>query len=131
VGVSADSVLKVTQYWHQLEGLSYDSLKDFCVSSLRSSTCLALFSCNSLKDFYASSLRDSTCISLSELLMPFLKSSTSIMRYDFKFESCFLGVLGCPGLSVVDVLCPDDAYCSLFLLVRFFLLPFAIWLSLV
>jgi hypothetical protein len=35
----------------------------------------------------------SFCISLSELLMPFLKSSTSILRYDFKSESCFSGVL--------------------------------------
>jgi hypothetical protein len=40
-----------------------------------------------------------SCISLSELLMLFLVSSTSIMRYDFKSESCFLGVLGYPGLA--------------------------------
>jgi hypothetical protein len=57
--------------------------------------------------------------SLSELLMPFLKPSTSIMRYDFKSESCFLGVLGYPGLAVVGVLGSDDAEWSWFLLVRF------------
>ena len=46
----------------------------------------------------------SSCISLSELLMHFLKPSTSIMRYDFKSESCFSGVLGYPGLTEVEVL---------------------------
>jgi hypothetical protein len=47
-------------------------------------------------------------ISLSELLMAFLKSSTSIMRH-FKSESCFSGVLGYPGLAVVGVMGSDDA----------------------
>ena len=51
------------------------------------------------------------------------------MRYDFKSESCFLGVLGYPGLVVVGVLGSDDAQCSWFLLVRFLGLPFAIWKS--
>jgi hypothetical protein len=41
------------------------------------------------------------------------------MRYDFKCESCFSGVLGYLGLAVVDVLGSDDAQCSWFLLVRF------------
>ena len=49
-----------------------------------------------------------SCISLSKLLKPFLMSSTSIMRYDFKSESCFSGVLGYPGLAEVGVLCSDD-----------------------
>ncbi|EDL25362.1 mCG147904 [Mus musculus] len=40
--------------------------------------------------------------------MPFLRSSTSIMRYDFESESCFSGVLGYPGLAEVGVLCSDD-----------------------
>jgi hypothetical protein len=31
------------------------------------------------------------------------------MRYDFKSESCFLGVLGYLGLPVVGVLGSDDA----------------------
>jgi hypothetical protein len=35
-------------------------------------------------------------------------SSTSIMRYDFKSVSCFLGVLGYPGLAEVGVLRSDD-----------------------
>ena len=53
------------------------------------------------------------------------------MRYDFKSMSCFLGVLGYPGLVVVGVLGFDDSQCSWFLLVRFLPLPFAIWKSLV
>jgi hypothetical protein len=63
-----------------------NSLREFCVSSLRASTCLAVFFCNSLRDFCASYLRPCTCftafscISLRELLMSFLQSSTSIMR---------------------------------------------------
>jgi hypothetical protein len=63
--------------------------------------------------------------------MPFLKSSTTTMRYDFKSVSCFSGVLGYPGLVVVGILGSDDAQCSWFLLVRFLCLPFAIWKSLV
>ena len=74
-----------------------------------------MFSCNSLRVFCACSLRTSTClavfsyISLSELLMPFLKSYTRIVRYDFKSESCFSGMLEYLGLAVVGVLGSDDA----------------------
>jgi hypothetical protein len=39
----------------------------------------------------------------------FLKSSTSIMRYDFKSESFFSGVLGYLEHAVVGVLGSDDA----------------------
>jgi hypothetical protein len=53
------------------------------------------------------------------------------MSYDFKSESCFLGVSGYPGLAVLGVLGFDDAEWSWFLLVRFSCLPFAIWQSLV
>jgi hypothetical protein len=62
--------------------------------------------------------------------MPVLKSSTTIMRYDFKSGSCFLGVFGYPGLAEVGVLVCDDGerFCSL--LVRFLCLPFAICYSL-
>ena len=63
--------------------------------------------------------------------MPFLKSSTSIMRYDFDSESCFSGVLGYLGLAEVGVLGSDDGEWSWFLLVRFLSLPFTIWNSLV
>jgi hypothetical protein len=63
--------------------------------------------------------------------MPFLKSSTTIMRYDVKSVSYFSGVLGFPGLVVLGILGSDDAQCSWFLLVRFLRLPFAIWKSLV
>jgi hypothetical protein len=41
------------------------------------------------------------------------------MRYDFKSESCFLGVFWYPGLPVVGILGSDDAKWSCFLLVRF------------
>jgi hypothetical protein len=63
-------------------------------------TCLPVFSCNSLRGFCVSCLRASTYLACSpyffELLMSFLKSSTSIKRYDFKSESCFSGVLWYP-----------------------------------
>ena len=49
------------------------------------------------------------------------------MRYNFKSESCCLGVLGYLGLTVVGILGSDDAQWSWFLLVRFFRLPFTIW----
>jgi hypothetical protein len=63
--------------------------------------------------------------------MPFLRSSTTIIIYGFKFVSCFSGVLGYPGLIVAGVLDSDEAQCSWFLLVRFLHLPFAVWKSLV
>ena len=91
---------------------SYNSLRDFCVSSLRASTCLLVFS----------------CIYLRDLFMSFLKSSISIMACDFKFKCWFSGVLGYLELAVVGELGSDDAK---LLLVRFLYLPFAIWLSLV
>ena len=48
------------------------------------------------------------------------------MRYDYKSESCFLGVLGYPGLAVMGMLGSDDAQWSWFLLVKFLCLPFAL-----
>jgi hypothetical protein len=90
---------------------SYNSLRDLCVSPLRSSTYVAVFS----------------CISLRVLLMSFLKSSTSIIRYDFKSKSCFSGVQLYLGLGVVGVLGCGVAEWSWFLLVRFLHLPFTIW----
>jgi hypothetical protein len=80
---------------------SCNSLRDFCVSSLRNSTCLALFSCNSLKDSCVLSLMTSTylavvsCISVSELFMSFLKSSTITLRYDFKSKSFLFSGVRC------------------------------------
>jgi hypothetical protein len=71
-----------------------------------------------------------SCIYLSELLMLFLKSSTSIMRYDFKSKFCFLGVLGYPRFAVMGVLVSDDADWSWFVS-KILHLPNAIWQSLV
>ena len=62
--------------------------------------------------------------------MPFLKSSSTIIRYDFNSASCFLGVLGYPGLILVGILGSDDAQFSWFLVVRFLHLSFAMWKSL-
>ena len=84
-----------------LAAFSCISLRDFCVYSLRASTCLPVFSCNSLR----------------ELFMSFLKSSTSIMRCDFKSSSCFFCVLGHPGLAVVGELGSEDSKQPWFLLV--------------
>ena len=61
-------------------------------------TYLIVFSCNSLRA--SSCLPVFFWIPLRELLTSPLKSSTSIMRYDFKSKSCF---------SSVGVLCSDDA----------------------
>ena len=41
--------------------------------------------------------------------MSFLKSSVIILRYDFKSESCFSGVLGYPGLAMVGEMSSNDA----------------------
>jgi hypothetical protein len=68
-------------------------------------------------------------IFLGELFMFFLKSS--IMKSDFKSESCFSSVAGYPGLAMVRELGSDDASYPWFLLLIFLCLPFTIWLSLV
>jgi hypothetical protein len=68
-------------------------LKDFCVSSLRASSYLPVFS----------------CIFLRELFITFLKPSIIIMRNDFRSESCFSGVMMYPGLAMVGELVSDDA----------------------
>ena len=73
--------------------LSCNSLRDFCVSSLRASTYFPVF----------------TCISLQELVMSFLKSSIIIMRSDFRSESCFSSVMVYPRLVMVGELGSDDA----------------------
>jgi hypothetical protein len=50
-----------------------------------------------------------SCISFRELFISFLKSSITIMRSDFRSESCFSGMFGYPGLAVVGELGSDDA----------------------
>ena len=62
--------------------------------------------------------------------MFFLKSSISIMSYDFKSKFFSSSVLGYPGL-VMGELGLDGAMLPCFLLVTLLHLPFAIWLSLV
>jgi hypothetical protein len=61
---------------------SYNSLRDFCVSSLRAASCLTVFS----------------CISLRELFMSFLKFSIIIMRCDLNQNLAFLVCYGIQGL---------------------------------
>ena len=53
------------------------------------------------------------------------------MRWDFKLESCFSGVLEYPGLVVARELVSDGAELHWLLLLMFLCLPLAIWLSLV
>ena len=48
-------------------------------------------------------------ISLMELFMSFLKSSIIIIRCDIKSASCFSGMLGYPGLTVMGELGSDGA----------------------
>jgi hypothetical protein len=71
---------------------SCNSLRDFCVSSLRASSCLPVFS----------------CICLRELFMS-LKFSIAIMRTNFRSKSCFSGVMVYPGLAYVEKMGSDDA----------------------
>jgi hypothetical protein len=77
---------------------SYSSLRDLFISSLRASTCLPVFS----------------CISFSELFIYSLKDSTIFMRSDFRLASLFSGMLGYPGLAVVEEMGSDGAkvYCT-------------------
>jgi hypothetical protein len=78
-------------------------------------TCLVVLSCNSLRDFCVSSLSDSSClpvfacIYLRELVMSFLKFCTIFMRCAFRSESCFSGVMGYAGITVMGELGSDDA----------------------
>ena len=76
-----------------LDVFSYNYIRDFCVSSLRVSTCLHVFS----------------CVSIKELFMSFLKSSINITRSDFRSISCFSGLMVCPGLTMVEELSSGDA----------------------
>ena len=88
-----------------------------------------MFSCISLRDLFVSSLRASSClpvfsyISLSE----FLKACIIFMRWDFRSTSCFSGVVGYPGLAVVEELGSDGATIHLLLLLMILSVPLAIW----
>ena len=55
--------------------------------------------------------------------MSFLKSSIIIMRRDFRSESCFSGVMVCPGLAMLGKMGSDDAKYPWFLLLMFLCLP--------
>ena len=70
-----------------------------------------------MPDIFAPSLQEESLPAESTLttetqeragLPGLLTEANSIMRYDFKSESCFLGVLGYPGLAEVGVLVSDD-----------------------
>jgi len=95
--------------------VSFSIFKSWTVL-FNSFTCLVVFYCNSLRDFCVSSLRASTllvlsCVSLRELFMSFLKSSSSvvvviiiiiIIKCDFKSKSCFFSVFGYPIFALVE-----------------------------
>jgi hypothetical protein len=48
-----------------------------------------------------------SCISLRELFMSFIKSSITIIRSDFRSESCLSSVIVYPGLAMVGELGSD------------------------
>jgi hypothetical protein len=60
-------------------------------------SCLALFSCNSLRHFCVSSLKASRYLPVFYFIS-FLKSSIIIIRSDFRSMPCFSGVIEYPGL---------------------------------
>ena len=67
-------------------------------------TCLVVFSCNSLRDFCVSSLRTSTCLPVSlvvlwELFMSFLNSPIIIIRCDFYIRDL---LFWCSGVTRVQ-----------------------------
>ena len=88
-------------------------------------TCFVVFLCNSLREFCVSSLRASTCLPVSsciylrELFMS-VESSIFIMRSDFKSKSCFFSITVYPGLTVMMMpsshgfccLCSCDCFMS-------------------
>jgi hypothetical protein len=68
-------------------------------------------SCLSLRDLLVCScLPVFSCIYLKELFMTSLRSSIIFMRWDFGQESCFSGLLGHPGLAVIEEL--GCCFCS-------------------
>jgi hypothetical protein len=75
---------------------------------LKSFICLVVFSCYSLRNFCVSSLRASSCLPLFSCIS-FLKSSFIIKRSDFRSMFCFSGVMVYPGLVMVGEFGSDDA----------------------
>jgi hypothetical protein len=84
-----------------------------CVSSLRASTYLPVFS----------------CISLREIVMSSLRLSIIFIKWNFRSESCFPGMLGNPGLNVVGELGSHGTRYHWFLFLMFLCLPLTFWLS--
>jgi hypothetical protein len=76
-------------------------------------TCLIVFSYNSLRDFcvFSKSFYLFTSVPLyffKGVIYVLLKDlSIILMRFDFESESCFSGVLGYPGITVVGELGSD------------------------
>ena len=66
-----------------------------------------------------------------ELFISSLKASIIFMRWDFRSESCFLGVLEYPGLAVVGKLGSDEAGLYWVLLFMFLCLSLVICFFLV
>jgi len=77
-------------------------------------TSLVVFSCHSFREFCVSSLKASTClpvfsyISLRELFISFLKPSIIIMKCDFTSKSFFYRVSGNTVCAFVGELGSDD-----------------------
>jgi hypothetical protein len=64
-------------------------------------TCLVVFYSNYLRAFCVSSLRDSSCLTVFSCIS-FLKSSFTIMRSDFRSMFCFSGVTVYPELAMYN-----------------------------
>ena len=62
--------------------------------------------------------------------MFFLKSSIIIIRWGFRAESYFSGVVGYSGLAVVEELSSDGAILHWILMIMLLCLPLTNWLSL-
>jgi hypothetical protein len=71
-------------------------------------TCLVVFSYNSLKHFCVSSLKVSSCLPVFSCIS-FLKFSIIIIRSDFRSMFCFSVVMVYPGLAVVGEFVSGDA----------------------
>jgi hypothetical protein len=71
-------------------------------------TCLVVFSYNSPRDFCVSSLKSSCCLPVLSCIS-YLKSSIIIMRSDFRSMPCFSGMMVYPGLAMVGEFGSDDA----------------------
>jgi hypothetical protein len=100
------SITRVVSFWVFFI-VSFSIFRSWVVL-FNSISYFVLFSCNSLRHFCVSSLKTSSCLPVFSCIF-FLKSSISIMRSDFRSMSYFSGVMVYPGLAMVGEFGSDDA----------------------